>query len=123
MTPRHGAARGIQQSAREEAAQAEQRAQLRAFMDQNEQRMQAHRASTMSEPGQAETSQPEASGARCCINGAFYECGSAAAVDRCSGAFMRCVAGCGGACVESCLRSDPPDPSACTRVSSRDGEC
>jgi len=51
--------------------------------------------------------------ATCCVNGAGYSCPSAAAVDRCSGAFMRCLMG--GKSGEACMREAPPDPSGCRR--------
>lgn len=108
------------QERRDAADQAQQQARLQAFMNQHQQRMDQRRA----ERSRAEP--PTTSGnsrAHCCVNGAFYDCPSAAAVDRCSGAFMRCVAGCGGTCFESCMSSNPPDPSACSRDPGRDGEC
>lgn len=49
----------------------------------------------------------------CCLNGVGYRCPSAAAVDRCSGAFMRCTMS--GKNPERCLRDSPPDPSSCSR--------
>lgn len=51
--------------------------------------------------------------ATCCVNGAGYSCPSAAAVDRCSGAFMRCMMG--GKSGEKCMKEAPPDPSGCRR--------
>lgn len=63
----------------------------------------------------------------CCVNKQFYECADSAAVDRCSGAFARCLMGCmqgsGGDCGSQCMRSNPPNPSSCTRDSSRDSSC
>lgn len=51
--------------------------------------------------------------ATCCVNGAGYTCPSAAAVDRCSGAFMRCLMG--GKSGSTCMKEAPPDPSDCRR--------
>lgn len=62
-------------------------------------------------------------GAQCCINGSYYECPDGAAVDRCAGAFTRCLMACDFACTDECLASTPPDPSGCTRRPERDGEC
>jgi hypothetical protein len=59
----------------------------------------------------------------CCVNGSFYRCPSVGAVDQCAGAFTRCLSDCGFGCADRCLETNPPDPSACTRDSSRDGEC
>ncbi|MBM4782874.1 MAG: hypothetical protein GQE15_34790 [Archangiaceae bacterium] len=51
--------------------------------------------------------------ATCCVNGAGYTCPSAAAVDRCSGAFMRCLME--GKSGSTCMKEAPPDPSGCRR--------
>jgi hypothetical protein len=62
----------------------------------------------------------------CCINGAHYDCPTAAAVYKCSGAFMQCQMGCDMTdfgCTEACLQSHPLDPSDCSRAPARDGEC
>ncbi|MDP3231445.1 MAG: hypothetical protein Q8N26_01625 [Myxococcales bacterium] len=65
-----------------------------------------------SAPGGSGSSGVSAS-ATCCLNGAGYSCPSAAAVDRCSGAFMRCMMG--GKSGEKCMKESPPDPSGCRR--------
>jgi len=66
----------------------------------------------------------------CCINKAFYDCGNKAALDKCAGFDMgSCLAMCAPGdfmCIERCdeqLRTSTPDPSSCTRVASRDGDC
>ncbi|WP_156041434.1 hypothetical protein [Chondromyces apiculatus] len=63
----------------------------------------------------------------CCINKAFYDCPSSAAVYKCSGEFMACVSKCGFGgdfkCTDACMKDHPPDPSQCTRDSSRDATC
>lgn len=61
----------------------------------------------------------------CCVNGAFYDCPSAEAVTRCTGAFMRCQSGCGMDfdCIEGCARSHPADPSMCSRDMGSDNQC
>jgi hypothetical protein len=51
--------------------------------------------------------------ATCCVNHAGYTCPSPAAVDRCSGAFMRCMMS--GKDGSTCLKESPPDPSGCRR--------
>ncbi|MCA9676822.1 MAG: hypothetical protein H6709_06540 [Kofleriaceae bacterium] len=60
----------------------------------------------------------------CCVNGAFYACPDAGAVDRCSGEFSRCTMSCMSsddpACVENC---PAPDPSACSRDAGQDATC
>lgn len=63
------------------------------------------------------------SSASCCVNGAGYSCPSAAAVDRCSGAFMRCMQACNFTCERRCQRDTPLDPSGCTRNTSLDATC
>lgn len=60
---------------------------------------------------------------RCCINKRAYSCGSAEALDRCAGAFSRCLMECGLSCADSCMKTHPPDPSACSRDSSLDNDC
>lgn len=63
------------------------------------------------------TAAPSSSGvnasATCCVNGAGYTCPSPAAVDRCSGAFMRCLMD--GKSGSTCMKEAPPDPSGCRR--------
>lgn len=63
----------------------------------------------------------------CCVNGSFYECPSLDAVDRCSGALSRCMAGCMSsddmACPDTCVAQHPADPSGCSRDVGRDGTC
>lgn len=63
------------------------------------------------------------SNATCCVNGAGYTCPSAAAVDRCSGAFMRCMSACNFTCERSCRQSAPIDPSGCSRNTALDATC
>lgn len=63
------------------------------------------------------------SSATCCINGAGYACPSAAAVDRCSGAYMRCMSACDFSCQSACARDAPLDPSACRREPALDSSC
>lgn len=63
------------------------------------------------------------SSASCCINGAGYVCSSAAALDRCSGAFMRCMSACNFSCQGRCEREAPLDPSGCQRNPSLDASC
>ncbi|MCB9615581.1 MAG: hypothetical protein H6721_03425 [Sandaracinus sp.] len=103
------------------AERAERRAELAAFVDANTQRTRSHGVSV--EANTSEAHATPSSSARCCINGAFYECPDAASVDLCVGRFTRCISGCGLSCMESCLQSDPPDPSGCSRTPARDGEC
>ncbi|MFK7991744.1 MAG: hypothetical protein AB8I08_37350 [Sandaracinaceae bacterium] len=116
----------------ERAANAEQAARLQAFMQANQDRNRAFAernrtpepASPSSAAGPSAATTSGGASGHCCINGAYYSCPSAAAVDRCSGAFARCAAGCGGfSCIEGCMSSDPPDPSSCSRDPGRDGEC
>ncbi len=119
-------ARAEERAARR-ADRAERRAELAAFVEANAERSQT-RTSVSAPPSAATTTGSAAepsssSSARCCINGAFYECPDAASVDLCVGRFARCIGGCGLSCMESCLQSDPPDPSGCSRIPSRDGEC
>ncbi|MFK8003173.1 MAG: hypothetical protein AB8H86_26625 [Polyangiales bacterium] len=127
--------RRAQQRAQDREANQANQARLRDFMEGNRRRNEANRVGFDAEP--EPTTQPAAvdhagggssrssggSSARCCINGAYYECPNAAALDQCAGRFARCVSACGMSCMEECLQSDPPDPSSCTRVTGRDGEC
>lgn len=78
--------------------------------------------STAGAPARATSGNSNAS-MRCCINKRAYACGSPEALDRCAGAFSRCLVECGLSCAESCMKSHPPDPSACSRDSSLDGDC
>ena len=64
-----------------------------------------------------------AASASCCVNGAGYSCPSAAAVERCSGAFMRCMQACNFTCERRCQRDTPLDPSGCTRNTALDATC
>ena len=63
----------------------------------------------------------------CCVNGASYQCPSADALDRCSGALARCMTGCAFSddmnCPDSCVASHPPDPSGCSRDPGADSSC
>lgn len=67
------------------------------------------------------------SNATCCINHSFYDCPSIAAVKKCSGDTSACLMGCmnssDSSCGDRCMREHPPDPSGCSRQSSRDNEC
>ncbi|MBL8933980.1 MAG: hypothetical protein JNM69_05495 [Archangium sp.] len=65
------------------------------------------------QPAAAPSSSGVNASATCCVNGAGYTCPSAAAVDRCSGAFMRCLMG--GKSGSTCMKEAPPDPSGCRR--------
>lgn len=119
----------------EERAEAERRAarradraqrgeELAAFMAQNQARNQAFQQQhSADQPSDPSPSPSQSSGLSCCVNGAFYECPNSSAVDQCVGRFTRCINERGMAGMESCLESDPPDPSGCSRDSSRDGEC
>lgn len=60
---------------------------------------------------------------RCCVNGAAYSCPDSVAMDQCAGRFMRCLQREGMAGAESCLRTDPPDPSSCDRDPGQDNQC
>lgn len=109
---------------RQRAAERDQRrAELAAFMADNQSRSRANAVGNDEpDPGQSGGNEGGSS-AHCCVNGQFYDCPSAAAVDQCVGRFTRCISGCGMSCMEQCLQSDPPDPSSCNREPSRDGEC
>lgn len=122
LRKREEAARATSKRRAAEAAVRErQSADLAAFMGQRRSRSEALRPGE-AEPAEASPS-PPASGLSCCVNAAFSSCPSAAAVDQCVGGFTRCICGCGVECMERCLETDPPDPSACAREPSRDGEC
>lgn len=68
-------------------------------------------------------SQSASSSASCCLNGEGFSCPSSAALDRCSGAFMRCLAACNFTCEARCAREAPPDPSDCRRDVMLDASC
>lgn len=72
---------------------------------------------------QSTTTTTGSASATCCINGAGYSCPSAAAVDRCSGAFMRCMQACNFSCESKCAREAPLDPSGCSRNTAIDASC
>ncbi|MER2564417.1 MAG: hypothetical protein ABTQ32_27050 [Myxococcaceae bacterium] len=72
---------------------------------------------------QSTTTTTGSASATCCINGAGYSCPSAAAVDRCSGAFMRCMQACNFSCESKCQREAPLDPSGCSRNTAIDASC
>lgn len=72
---------------------------------------------------QSTTTTTGSTSATCCINGAGYSCPSAAAVDRCSGAFMRCMQACNFSCEGKCQREAPLDPSGCSRNTAIDASC
>lgn len=63
----------------------------------------------------------------CCVNGAAYQCPSADALDRCSGALARCMTGCAFSddqgCPDRCVDQHPPDPSGCERDPGADATC
>jgi hypothetical protein len=65
--------------------------------------------------------------ASCCVNGAFYLCPDAAAVNKCGGATAACMSKCMSSsdmkCPDKCMSDYPPDPSSCQRQSNRDGDC
>lgn len=67
------------------------------------------------------------SSATCCINHAFYDCPSVAAVKKCSGDTSACLMSCmnssDSSCGDRCMRDHPPDPSGCRRQGDRDAEC
>lgn len=66
------------------------------------------------------------SSAHCCVNGAYYVCPDAGAVARCAPPQLAsCLMGCGSDfnCPDGCMRSYPPDPSACQRTPASDGQC
>jgi hypothetical protein len=78
-------------------------------------------------PPQASSSAAPAEEIRCCVNGIYYGCPDAATLDRCAGAFSRCMMGCMSSsdmkCPDRCFESHPPDPSVCRRDSDRDSLC
>lgn len=68
--------------------------------------------------------------ARCCVNGAYYDCPSSEDLSICigePGRLMSCISGCGmsSSCDDQCLNDHGPRPgaSSCSREPSRDGEC
>jgi hypothetical protein len=70
---------------------------------------------------------PANAAANCCVNGAYYDCPSPSAVNKCAGEFAACVTKCAMGsdmgCGERCMKDHPPDPSGCTRNPSKDGTC
>ena len=63
----------------------------------------------------------------CCINGAYYACPDMAAVNKCAppelgGCMMNCDM-MDMSCPDQCLQSYPPDPSSCSRDTSKDASC
>ncbi|MDI1430101.1 hypothetical protein [Polyangium sorediatum] len=76
--------------------------------------------------GGAGSGQSNAS-AHCCVNGSYYQCPSASAVNKCAGESAACLSRCMSSsdmsCGERCMKEHPPDPSACERRSDKDGEC
>ncbi len=107
----------------------QQNQDLADFMAQNQDRNRgfAGAGAASQTSGEAGTDSPASdsndSSMHCCVNGAFYACPSAAAIDQCVGEFTRCISGCGMECMEECLQTHPPDPSSCSRDGSRDSEC
>ena len=81
-------------------------------------------------PGQGNASgsgQSNAS-AHCCVNGAYYQCPSASAVNKCAGESAACLSRCMSSssdmgCGERCMKEHPPDPSDCTRQTDKDSQC
>ena len=75
----------------------------------------------------AASPQPTDTQSTCCVNGAFYDCGDAAAAAQCIGEpmpLMDCLMPCtDNTCENTCLEKYGPDPSACQRDESRDGSC
>ncbi len=67
------------------------------------------------------------SSATCCVNGAFYNCGSAQDAAQCVGQpfkLMNCVSSCSdSSCEDGCINQHGPDPSSCQRDSSKDNTC
>ncbi|MDI3287437.1 hypothetical protein [Polyangium sp. 15x6] len=65
--------------------------------------------------------------AHCCVNGSYYQCPSAAAVNKCAGESAACLSRCMSSsdmsCGERCMKEHPPDPSDCQRQSDKDGQC
>lgn len=63
----------------------------------------------------------------CCVNHAFYDCKTPAALNKCAGEFASCMTKCmmgsDMTCGDRCLKEHPPDPSDCDRTPARDGEC
>jgi hypothetical protein len=78
-------------------------------------------------PPPAASSTAPAEEIRCCVNGSYYGCPDTATLDRCAGAFSRCMTGCMSSsdmsCPDRCFESHPPDPSVCRRDSDRDSLC
>ncbi|NOY93931.1 MAG: hypothetical protein GXP55_22335 [Deltaproteobacteria bacterium] len=105
------------QAASQPAQPQQDNSMLQGFMQRHQGSNRPSASSSPARPAQASAS------AQCCVNGAFYACPNAGAVDQCVGRFTRCISGCGLECIEQCMSTDPPDPSACTRDASRDGEC
>lgn len=78
--------------------------------------------------GSAKTETKTSSSAHCCVNGAYYTCDSGVKAAQCLGEpmkLMQCVQGCGfdSSCEPKCIKAHGPDPSPCTRVMAKDGEC
>ncbi len=77
--------------------------------------------------GKGQASAQANTSSRCCINHAYYQCPSLAAVNKCAGETAACLGRCamsgGMGCEERCLKENPPDPSDCERHAEKDGEC
>jgi len=77
--------------------------------------------------GNASGAAQSSASAHCCINRAYYQCPSVAAVNKCAGDSALCLGRCamGGdmGCGERCMKENPPDPSDCERRPEKDGEC
>lgn len=81
-------------------------------------------------PQAATTPSDSSFSARCCVNGAFYDCPSSQDLSICvgePGRLMSCISGCGmsSSCDDQCLGDHGPRPgdSRCRREPTRDGEC
>jgi hypothetical protein len=82
-------------------------------------------------PGNPGTGNPGTGGGgtagSCCVNGAAYTCPDASALDRCAGAFGRCMTSCAlgsdSGCADRCVAEHPPDPSGCQRDVSAGASC
>lgn len=63
----------------------------------------------------------------CCLNGAYYQCQTPSALNKCAGEFSACVTKCAlgsdMSCPDKCLKDHAPDPSGCNRQPEHDAEC
>ncbi|MDI1446277.1 hypothetical protein [Polyangium sp. 6x1] len=84
--------------------------------------------STSSGPNNGSGSAQGNASAHCCVNGSYYQCPSASAVNKCAGESAACLSRCMSSsadmgCGERCMKEHPPDPSACERRADKDNEC